>query len=243
MKELWSTIFFEPIYNSLVFFIDIVRDHDVGLALVATIVLVKLLLLPLSIKMVKMQRTMRELEPKIKEIREKYKDDGEKQALAMMEVYKEAKMNPLSGIFLMFLQIPIIFALYFSIYSGGGVKLPEVNTDILYSFISIPADVNMLFLNLIDISEKSLILAVLAGIAQFAQINYSLPPLKPRDKDKEPDFKEELAANMQFSMRYFMPVVIAVVSYSLSAIIALYFFVGSVIAVAQEFYIRQKKIR
>ncbi len=243
MKELWSTLFFEPIYNSLVFFIDIVRNHDVGIAIIATVVLVKLLLLPLSIKVAKMQVTMREIEPKLKEIREKFKNDREKQTLAMMEIYKEAKLNPLSSVFLIFLQIPIIFALYYSVYTGGGIKLPEINTNILYSFIPVPTDVNMFFLSLVDISEKSLVLAILAGLAQFLQINFTLPKTPPRDQSKPMEFKDEVMANMQFSMRYFMPLVIVIVSYSLSAIIALYFLVSSLIAVAQEAYIKKKKYR
>lgn len=243
MKELWLTLFFEPIYNCLVFFIDIVRNHDVGIAVIATVVFVKVLLLPLSIRVAKMQKTMREIEPRLRETKEKFKDDREKQALALMEVYREAKLNPFSSIFLIFIQIPIIFALYFSVYSGGGIKLPEINVDILYSFVSIPTEVNMFFLNLVDISGKSLLLAILAGLAQYLQVKMILPPLQPRDPSKEPDFKDELVANMQMSMRYFMPVLIAIISYTLSAIIALYFLVSSLMAIAQEMYIKKKKIR
>ena len=104
---IWHTFFFDPIYNSLVFFIDVIPGGDVGLAIIATVLLVKTILLPISIKAVKTQKAMREIEPKLKEIKEKYKDDRQEQARVMMGVYKEAGMNPFASIMLIFLQIPI----------------------------------------------------------------------------------------------------------------------------------------
>ena len=120
---IWHTVFFDPIYNALIFFVDTVRGGDVGIAIIATVVVVKTILLPLSIKAAKTQRIMRELEPKLKELKETYKDDRQKQAQEMMQLYKDYELNPFASIFLMFLQIPIILALYFAVYSGGGIAL------------------------------------------------------------------------------------------------------------------------
>ena len=119
MVNIWHTFFFDPVYNTLVFFIDVIPAGDVGLAIIATVLLVKLVLFPVSIKAVKTQKIMREIEPKLKEIREKHKDDRQEQAQAMMAVYQEAGMNPLASVFLILLQIPIIIALYFSIKPGS----------------------------------------------------------------------------------------------------------------------------
>ncbi len=85
-KDIWHTFFFDPVYNALVFFIDVIPGGDVGLAIIATVILVKTILLPVSIKAVKTQRVMREIEPQLKEIKEKNKDDKQAQAQAMMEV-------------------------------------------------------------------------------------------------------------------------------------------------------------
>ena len=108
---IWHTFFFYPVYNTLVFFIDFIPGGDVGLAIIATVVVVKLLLFPLSIKAVKTQKIMREIEPKLKEIKEKFKDKKEELAKATMNIYREAGMNPFASIGVMFLQIPFIFAL------------------------------------------------------------------------------------------------------------------------------------
>jgi len=238
---IWHTFFFDPVYNGLVFFINVIPGGDVGLAIIATVVVVKTILLPLSIKAAKTQRIMREIEPKLKEIKEKFKDKREEQARAMMEIYKEAGMNPFASIFLIFLQIPIIIAIYFSVYSGGGIKLPEINTDILYSFAMIPDIVNMNFIGKIDITERSILLAALAGITQYFQVKIAMPKLAPKDPEAAPDFKADLMRNMQLQMRYVMPVIIFFVAYSISAAIALYFFVSNLMAIAQELYVKRHR--
>ncbi|MBP9836443.1 MAG: membrane protein insertase YidC [Candidatus Pacebacteria bacterium] len=225
----------------MIFFIDIVPGGDVGLAIIAIVVVVKTILLPLSIKAAKTQRIMREIEPKLREIKETHKDNREAQALAMMTVYRDAGMNPFASLFLIFLQIPIIIALYFAVYSGGGIKLPDINVDLLYAFVNNPSIVNMNFLGMIDITGKSLFLAFLAGVTQYYQVKVSLPEMPPRDPNKAPDLKEEFMRNMHLQMRYVMPIIIFFVSYIISAAIALYFFVSNIVAILQELYVRRHR--
>jgi YidC/Oxa1 family membrane protein insertase len=238
---IWHTFFFDPVYNGLIFFIDVIPGGDIGLAIIATVIVVKMILLPLSIKAAKTQRIMKEIEPKLKEIKEKFKDKKEEQARAMMMVYREAGLNPFASLILMFLQIPIVIALYFSVSSGGGVALPAINTELLYSFIAAPAAVSMNFLGMIDIAGRSFVLALLAGVTQFYQVKLAMPALPPRDKDAAPDLKQDFMRNMQLQMRYVMPVLIFVAAYAISAAIALYFFVSNLVAIAQEFYVKRHR--
>lgn len=238
---IWHTFFFDPVYNALVFFIDVIPGGDVGLAIIATVLLVKTILLPLSIKAVKTQKAMKEIEPKLKELKEKYKDDKQQQAQAMMEVYKEAGMNPLASIFLIFLQIPIIIALYLAVSKGGGIPLPDINLDILYPFVSAPLAVTMEFLGAIDITGKSIWLALGAGITQYIHVHLTMPTLPPKEAGAEPNMKEDFMRNMQVQMKYVMPVLITIVAYSISAAIALYFLVSNVVTIAQEYFIRKHR--
>lgn len=240
-SSIWHTFFFDPVYNSLVFFIDVIPGGDVGLAIIATVLVVKTILLPISIKAAKTQRIMKEIDPKLRETKEKYKDDKQKQAQAMMEVYREAGMNPFASIFLVFLQIPIIIALYFSVYSGGGIALPEINTALLYSFIAAPVDITMNFLGWFDITERSIWLALGAGVTQFIHVNVSMPKLPPKEEGAEPNLKDDFMRNMQVQMKYVMPVLITVVAYSISAAIALYFVVSNLVTIAQEFYVKRHR--
>lgn len=240
---IWHTIFFDPVYNGLVFFIDVIPGGDVGLAIIATVILVKVALLPLSIKAVKTQKIMKELEPKLKELKEKFKDKREEQAKAMMALYKDAGMNPFASILLLFIQIPFIIALYLAVYRGGGVALPGINADILFSFIPNPSVVSMQFLGQFDITQKSLILALLAGITQFFSTKLSMAamPLKEKDPDALPNLKDDFARNMQFQMKYVMPIFIIFIAYSFSATIALYFVVSNLVQIAQELYVRKHR--
>ena len=238
---IWHTIFFDPVYNGLVFFIDTIPGGDVGLSIIAITIVVKMILLPLSLKAAKTQKVLRDIDPKLKEIKERLKDKREEQARAIMDLYKEAGINPFSSIFLMLLQIPIIIALYFSVSRGGGVALPDINIDILYSFVPIPEHASMMFLGLIDVAAKSWPLAALAGITQFLHARMTLTPPAPKKDPNKADFKEDFAHTMHLQMRYVLPIVIFVVAYSISAAVALYFTISNLATIAQEFVVRRHR--
>jgi YidC/Oxa1 family membrane protein insertase len=239
-STIWHTLFFDPVYNGLIFFLDHVPAGDVGIAIILTTIVVKAILLPLSIKAVKTQKVMREIDPKIKDIKKDISDPQE-QAKAIMALYKDSGINPFASILLMFIQIPIIIALYLAVSNGGGVPLPGINVDLLYSFVPQPETVTMLFLGVLDIAQKSLPLAILAGIAQYFHGHLSFPKLPPRDPNAPPSMKDDFGRNMQLQMKYVMPVLIAVVAYTISAAIALYFLVSSLTAILQELALKNQK--
>src|SRR5688572_7752938 len=118
-SAIWHNVFFDPVYNVLVYLIAIIPGGDVGLAIIGLTVVVKIVLIPLSIKAARTQRVMRELEPKLKEIKDKHKDNREELARLTMAAYKDGGINPFASILLLFIQLPIIIALYLSVYSGG----------------------------------------------------------------------------------------------------------------------------
>jgi len=238
-STIWHTFFFDPVYNALVFFVDVVPHGDVGLAIISTVIFVKLVLLPLSVKATKTQVVMRELEPKLRALKEKFKDDREAQAREMLALYRDKGINPFASVLLIFLQIPIIIALYLAVYSGGGVALPAINTELLYSWVPVPAAASMVFLGMIDIAGRSVPLALLAGITQFFQAKLSMPAPEPREPDAAPDFKADFQRTMHAQMRYVLPIVIFFVAYSISAAIALYFVVSNLFGIVQELYIRR----
>lgn len=240
-STIWHTFFFDPIYNGIVFLIDVVPHGDAGIAIVLIVIIVKVALLPLSIKAAKTQKLMKEIDPKLKDIKKNISDSQE-QAKATMELYKEAGMNPFSSILVMFIQIPVLIALYMSVTRGGGVTLPDINIDVLYSFVHVPQTVSMHFLGFIDITKKSLPLAILAGIAQFAQGYFVFPKLPPRDPNTPASMKDDFARSMQIQMRYVMPIMIGVIAYTISAVVGLYFIISSITAIIQELLIRKHKV-
>ena len=235
MASFFHTIIFEPLYNGLVFLIHITPFADVGIAVIVFTCIVKLLLFPLSKKAVKTQMAMKAIEPETEKIKNQFKNNREELARQTMALYKKHQVNPFSSFAVILIQIPIILGLYYVFFKGG---LPTINTDWLYSFVAAPDKVNMLFLGLLDISKKSIFLALLAGVSQFFQAKLAMPPIKPRGA--EPDFKADLARSMGLQMRYIFPVVVVFIAYSISGAIALYWTTSNIFAIGQELIIRRQ---
>lgn len=238
-SAIWHGIFFDPIYNALIFILDHVPGGDVGIAIIILTILIRIVLLPLSLRAAKTQHLMRGLEPELTKIKERYAKNREQLARETMAVYKNAGVNPFASILLILVQLPIIIALYLAVYRGGGVPFPDINVDLLYAFVPRPEVVNMLFIGLIDIAGRSLPLALFAAIAQYFHTKLALPLLPPKKKDAAPNFKDDFARSMQLQMRYVMPVIIFFVAYTISAAIALYFLVSNLMSIAQEFVVRR----
>src|SRR4051812_37319042 len=108
----YHEVIYRPLLNILVFLHNIIPGHDIGVVIILTTILIRLALAPSFHKSLKSQKTMNELQPKLNQVREKYKDDKEGQAKAMMELYKDHKINPLSSCLPLLIQLPILIALY-----------------------------------------------------------------------------------------------------------------------------------
>ncbi len=235
MKAVFDTFFYEPIYNSLVFLIDIVPGGNVGVAIILLTVGVRTILLPLSHKSVVSQAKMRAIAPHVEKLKEKHKDNKQEQARKTMELYKEHGINPFSGCLLVLVQLPVIFALYFVFFKG----LPTINTEILYSFISAPVPMTMMFLGIL-LSGKSIILALLAAVTQYYQIKLSIPPMAPAEKGAKPSFKDDFARSFNLQIRYILPVVVFGISYTISAAVALYWATSNLFSIGHELYVKRK---
>ncbi len=102
------------------------------LSIVGLVILIRVILIPLFVKQIKSQRAMTALQPKMKEIQKRYKDDRQKQSEEMMKLYKEHKTNPLASCFPLLAQAPIFFALFrvLNAVANGdkGHYLPSVFT-------------------------------------------------------------------------------------------------------------------
>jgi len=239
MIAFFKTIIYVPLYNILVLILN-VSWIDAGLAAVILTVLVKVILYPLAKKSTVTQARMKEKEGELSSIKEKYKDKQE-QAVKTMEFYKTNKINPFSSILTVIIQIPIIFSLYYIFFKSG---LPAIDTTLLYSFIKAPDSVSMNFLGFIDVSQKSVVLAFLAAITSFWQMHLASKSTK-NDQGK-PAFAKAAAGREDFSkimakqMKYTMPVIVFFISWKISAIVALYWFVSNLIGIAQDVYVRKQ---
>jgi YidC/Oxa1 family membrane protein insertase len=241
MQALWNTVFYQPIYNILIFTINTITWGDVGFAVIIMTIIVKLILAPLTQKSIKSQLLMKRMEPELKRIKKEY-PNKEEQAKKTFEMYKKYGTNPFSGCLVVLIQLPIIFTLYYVFYRGLSL-----GTGPLYPFIHAPLALHTEFLGLFDVNSKSIILAVLAGLTQFTQ-GYLATPRKPKVEvvkemptPSEPkSFQEELSSSMQMNVRYILPVLVAFIAYKVSAVVALYLITSNLFTIVQEWYIRRK---
>ncbi|MBP9701661.1 MAG: membrane protein insertase YidC [Candidatus Pacebacteria bacterium] len=225
---------FRPLYNGLIFLFDFLPWIDAGLAVIIFTCIVKLALFPLSKKAIITQARMKEVQPELEALQKKFKDDKQALSIATFDLYKKKQVNPFSSILLILIQLPILFALY-SIFVRSG--LPSVNTELLYSFIKVPT-INMHLFGYFDIAGKNIILAICASVAQFFQIKYAVG--KTPEKKDNATFQEDFARSMSVQMKYVFPIMVLVISYTTSGVIALYWMVSSLFTLGQEIYVKRK---
>ncbi|MBU6389946.1 membrane protein insertase YidC [Patescibacteria group bacterium] len=233
ISHIFSVVIYIPLYNGLITVMDVLPFADAGVAVIVFTFLVKLVLFPLSQRAVRTGLRMKMYETDLAAIKEKHKDNQEAYTKAVMDFYREKKINPLSSIVLALIQIPIILALYYIFYRGG---LPHIDTDLLYAFVRAP-QVNMRFLGLIDITKGSLILAVLVAVSQYFQVRFSMPVRKQPAGGTS--MKDDFGRTLNLQMRYFLPAFVGVVAYNISGAVSLYWITSNLFAIGQEMYVRR----
>jgi YidC/Oxa1 family membrane protein insertase len=219
----FHTILYIPIYNVLIFLVGLTPHGDVGLGLIGVTLLVRIIVLPLSLSAVKTQRSMKQIEPELKAVRDKYKDDKELQAKETFAIYKKYDIHPFSSILLLFVQLPVLFSLYFMVRKES---LYHVNMALLYPFIHAPAVLSPVFLGLFSIATPNIILSALVVLTQFLQAYFAIPvPAKTvstkENSSAQPDMQAEFGRAMALQARFVFPLVYGVISYA-SGAIALY---------------------
>ncbi|MDQ5949130.1 MAG: YidC/Oxa1 family rane protein insertase [Patescibacteria group bacterium] len=207
---------------------------DAGVIVIVFTTIIKFVLLPLSIKASKSQIEMKSVEKDLQIIKDTYKDNKEELSKKTIEYYKEKGINPFAGILILIIQLPIIIGLYQVFLKSG---LPEVKTAWLYSFVAIPTSINMMFLNLINISQKSILLAIIAGLTTYFQISLANTA---QTQPSGSGMQQDIAKAMAVQMKYFFPIVVTFISYSISGALSLYWITSNVFSIVQEMYIKKK---
>jgi YidC/Oxa1 family membrane protein insertase len=224
---MYDALIHKPLLNLLVFFYNTLAFHNLGLAIILLTVLIRLLLYPLFKKNAEYQRVMQVLQPKLKKVQEVHKADSSRQTQEMMNLYKEHKLNPFSGFLYLLIQLPILIGLYrifLNMFKPGFL-------DGLYSFVARPDSLNPAFLGLINLGKSSIMLVVLAAVAQYFQARLMLPKTY---NPKNP------AERMTRQMMYLGPILTLAIFYSLPSAVALYWLVASLFSILQEIILNRE---
>jgi YidC/Oxa1 family membrane protein insertase len=228
LSDAFNVALYKPLFNFLVLLYNYLPGHDFGLAIIFLTIIIRAILYPVSVKAFKSQKALQSLQPKLKEIQEKHKNDKEKQAKETLELYRKEKINPFSGLFLAFIQLPILIALYKVFWQG--LKPEELGN--LYSFVFNPSHINAVSFGLVDLSKPNIILAILAGILQFFQTKMSLPKESKNSKTENP-----MAFIMQKQMLYFFPILTIIILFNLPSALGLYWVASGIFTIIQQYFI------
>ncbi len=228
MINFFNNVLVYPLLNLLVFVYNYIPD--IGVVIILITVVVRLILLPSFHKSLKHQKALTALQPKMDEIKKKYKDDKEQQAKALMELYSVHKVNPLSSCLPLLIQLPILIALYqVFIRSLSGNSLSG-----LYPFIQDPGVINPMFINWLNLGVPNIPLAVIAGVAQYFQSRMMLPKTPGTDAASK---------MMSYQTLYFLPLITIFFGIKFPAGLMLYWIVTTLFGISQQYYIIRKEAK
>lgn len=183
-----------------------------GIAIILLTVIIKMVLYPLTNKQMKSMLSMQQLQPKVKEIQEKWKaKDPQKMQQMIMELYKQNNVNPAAGCLPLLVQMPILFALYRSLFA-----FPYINE----------AHASFIWVQNLSARDPYFILPVLAGVTTYFQSKMTTTSNDPTQR----------------MMLYTMPIFIAWISGTVPAGLALYWVVFNVVGIIQQFFINKQML-
>jgi len=235
----------ETIYKGL----RVVMQSDTGvlsayaLAVIVTTIIFKLLLLPLTLKQMKSMKEMNKIQPEIKKLQERYKDDKEKLNMETMKLYQEHKVNPMGGCLPLLVQFPIIIGFYRMIqqpanylFKDGSFVFEEINKS-LFWLKDIGFSAGHVFESgiyqgltngLVVFGYAVPLMALIAAIGTYFQSKTMSPPSAGGT---------DQAAQTQKVMTNMMPIMILVMGMTLPTGLTLYWVIGSVVTIIQNYFI------
>jgi YidC/Oxa1 family membrane protein insertase len=212
----WFTVIAKPLMYTLKFFYKYVGNY--GIAIIIITVILKALFFPLTHKSYKSMKGMQKIQPEMTKLREKYKDDRDAMNKAVMELYREHKVNPMGGCLPMVVQIPVFFALYKSLMFSI-----ELRHAPFLLWITDLAGPDNLFGQLLHIPFVIGPLPILMGISMFVQQKMTPSQMDP----------------MQQKMMLALPVVFTFMFLSFPSGLVLYWLVNNVLTIGQQMYINK----
>lgn len=202
----WNKFIVWPLVSLITLFKELLGTYGYGI--VAVTVIIRLILLPLMVKQAKSSKEMQAIQPELAALKEKYKSKDavtqEKYRQEMQKLMTERKVNPAAGCLPILIQMPILIGFYHAISRMNHT--PEVELGSILWF---------------ELAERSITLAVIAGIMQFIVLRTGPAVDNPQMKP----------------MLYIMPVFIIGIGTVLPAALSLYWVIGNIISIIQNLFI------
>ncbi len=235
------TIFVEP----LVFLLEVFHrlfaaahfPYTYGFAIIGVTVLLRLLMLPLTLKSMSSMRKMQELQPEVEKLKKKYKNDQQKLLQEQQRLYQEAGVNPLGGCLPMLIQMPILFGFYYAVrelaQSGQLVNqgffwipdlaFPDISKGLSWLW-PLPPSVGW------DMAIRYLVLPILLVVTQIATQKLSSTTTSTEDNPQ---------AQMMNQMMWFMSLMFFYITLTVPAALTLYWVTSNVLGIVQQLYVNR----
>ncbi len=265
--NIWFTLLYQPLVNGLILFYKLL-GHNLGLAIIAMTIFIRLLLLPLTLPALKASKKMKELKPELDKLKKKHKENPQKFSQAQLELYKKHGVNPVSGCLPQIVRIVLLIALFQAFRQTlqvDGDVVSKLN-DILYPALKLVKDtsINTKFLyleltkpdklsDLINLPNSGVFVwmkeylpgPILIG-ASISQFLYSKKMMgqatvAEQEAKKTKEAEDDMAAAMQKQMLYMMPVMTLLVGLNFPSGLVLYWLSFSLVMVIQQLIMEARK--
>ena len=223
-EGIWNSIFIKPLTWLIIKIGQIVKNY--GLAIILTTLLIRGVMYPVTLKTAKQSENMKKANPELSKIEKKYankndQDSMMKKSSEVMQVYKKYGVNPMAGCLFSFIQIPLFFAFYESLY-----RLPILFEDTFLGLVLSTAPLKAMGMG----HWYYLILPILVAVSTFFSFKLNGGATMNPEQEKQ----------MKYTM-YFMMVMIVFMSFSMSSAIILYWIVNSSFTIVQNLIVKRSK--
>ncbi|NDJ52449.1 MAG: membrane protein insertase YidC [Chloroflexi bacterium] len=228
---MWNTFILDPMLNLLIWMYGILGQNPI-LAIIALTLIINAIVFPLRYRQLSSTARMQEVQPKLKKLQEKYKDDPTKLQTEMMNLYREEGIQPLGGCLPTLIQLPILLGLYQAItrsLAQSPIQLLELSQHLYQvsppflpnSADLIPLDPTFLWLNLGQ-PDPTPILPILVVVSSFFQQRLLTPPSTDPQQ-----------AAMTRTLSIVMPLFIGYLSLTFPSGLSVYWVISSIIGTIQ----------
>jgi YidC/Oxa1 family membrane protein insertase len=209
-----------------------------ALSIMGLVILIRTILIPLFVKQIKSQRAMTALQPQMKAIQAKYKDDRQKQSEEMMKLYKDHKTNPLASCFPILAQAPVMFAL-FTVLNGiakdkphGFMKGEYLTSAAQAKFFGSPISETFLGSDKITVKIVTVVLILLMSATTFTTQKQLMTKGMPKM-----DASNNMMLQQQKIMLYLFPLIFAISGVNFPVGVLIYWSTTNLWTWGQQFYV------
>jgi YidC/Oxa1 family membrane protein insertase len=234
LSVIWNEAIIRPMLNTLMV-LYVISFSQMGIAIILLTVLVRVVTLPLTLKQVRQMRAMSTLQPRMREIQERYRNDRARVSQETMRMYREAGVNPIGCLGPLVVQMPILIGLFRVLIQTVFSKPDDLVglSDKLYNWIPLvnihaaaPLNATFIWLDLGQPDPLTVVIPALVFVSTWVQQKMTMTPsTDPRQQSN------------QTMMLWMMPLMIAFFSLQFPSGLSLYWIVSNVIGITIQYFV------